>query len=94
MVDKRETAAWRDQQADAMGSVNDYVECMDEHCDRSERWKHIKKSEGWQVSMDPEVPLLCPSCAERTPTPELTPSEARRELNRSLNNFSEDDSNE
>lgn len=85
MMDKRETEAWRDQQADAMGSVNDSVECTDERCDNSERWKDIKQEDsGWQVSNDPEIPLLCPECYKRAPDETLTPTEAHREYNRQL----------
>lgn len=86
-MDKRETAAWRDQQADAMGSVNDFIECSETLCDTSERWKDIKNSEDWQVSNDPEIPLLCPECSGRTPDENLPPSEARKKFNRSITEF-------
>lgn len=91
MIDKHETAAWRDQQADAMASVNDFVECSDEECDTSERWKYIKKNSEWQVSNDPEIPLLCPGCANRTVDRKLTPSQARKEYNHDLQDFAENE---
>lgn len=87
-MDKHETAAFRDQQADAMGSVNDFVECSDEHCETSERWKNIKKDDsGWQISNNPDIPLLCPDCNDRVADETLTPTEARREYNREIAEF-------
>ncbi len=88
MIRKRETAAFRDQQADAMGSVNDTVDCADDECDSAETWKTIKESDDWQVSNDPQLPLLCPSCADRTSDETCTPTEARHESNRSLGEYS------
>lgn len=90
MIDKRETAAWRDQQADAMGSVNDTIQCGDAQCETSERWADIKDSDEWQVSNDPEMPLLCPECAARTSDPASTPTQARKQNNRSIKEYDDD----
>jgi len=69
---------------------NPIIECSDERCARSVRAQDSAADE-WLLEADPDIPVLCPDCAEETPTHRLTPTDARREQNRSLIAFAEGD---
>lgn len=86
MIDKRETAAWRDQQADAMPSPSSTVECNDEQCDATIEMGEISDSE-WLAENDPEIPLLCPDCKKQVSNIKRTPTEELREENHDIGNW-------
>jgi len=86
MIDKRETQAFRDQQADAI-DPNPTLECQDEQCDRTAQAEDAKEN-GWLLHLAPEIPVLCPECKDRTPDNKLTPTEVRRERNADVTEWS------
>lgn len=88
MIDDVAENIRNEQHGDAVGSVHDVVECADQKCENSAKWKTIKESDDWQVSNDPQLPLLCPSCSERTPDETRTPTEVRHEFNQELGKYS------
>jgi len=69
---------------------NPIIECSDDRCDHTVRAQEGMADE-WLLEADPDIPVLCPDCAEETPTHRLTPTDTRREQNRSLTAFAEGD---
>lgn len=81
MIDRRETAAFRDQQADAMPGPDPKIPCQG--CD--EEYKTSYFDQFGQISADPEEPCLCPQCLKE-PTG-VKSVEERREANQSITAF-------
>jgi len=84
MMQKRETQAWRDQQADAIDR-NPTLECSDEQCDRT---TNAKDADGWLLHNDPDIPVLCPRCVAKVPENKQTPTEHQREINAQITEWS------
>jgi len=84
-MSKRETQAFRDQQADAIDR-NPTIECNDERCERSE---NVKCADGWLLHNDPEIPVLCPECRNKVPENKQTPTEYQREVNAQITEWGE-----
>jgi len=63
---------------------NPTIKCEDERCDAT---TPATGADGWVLEADPEIPVLCPACAEATPEHRLTPADDRRERNRTLEEY-------
>ena len=70
--------------------TNPTIECADQQCDETVRAQD-DAVDNWLLENDPDIPVLCPDCRAATPTHRLTPTEQRRETNRSIVEFMEGD---
>jgi len=63
---------------------NPTIDCEGEQCDAS---TPADSADGWLLHADPEIPVLCPDCVAATPAHRRTPTDARRERNRTLEEY-------
>jgi hypothetical protein len=72
-----------------LGNVPDpdpTIRCDEPTCDAA---TNTQDSDGWLKDANPEVPLLCPDCRESVSDIKKTPTDERREQNRTLGEWSE-----